>query len=99
MKNNQQKLAADYHQQKMIFLDNLEPDDLRNGESFNQVGMIIDNIHQAFCNSIVIQKNPTEFLSKALDNLFREGSSAKAKVIDLTNIYLKMRQIDFVVKN
>ncbi|MES2677466.1 MAG: hypothetical protein V4612_04040 [Pseudomonadota bacterium] len=91
-------MTKNYQQQKMIFLDNLAPDDLRNGESFNQVEMIIDNIHQALCKAIANQKNPQEFLNKALENLFREGSCAKAKAIDLTNIYLKMRQIDFMVK-
>ena len=99
MQNNQQKLVTDYYQQKMNFLDNLAPDDLRNGESFNQVEMIIDNIHQALYSAIMNQKNPTEFLSKALENLFREGSSAKEQAICLANIYLKMRQIDFVVKD
>ncbi len=94
MQNDQQKLAANYQQQKMAFLDNLAPDDLRNGESFNQAEMIIDNIHQALFKT----KNPTEFLNKALDNLFREGSSAKTKMINLTNAYLKMRQINSKIR-
>ncbi len=83
----------------MDFLDNLQPDDLRNGESFNQLETIIENINKALINNIISGKNPSEFINKSLNNLFRENSSAKAKAINLANFYLQIKQIDFEVKD
>ena len=90
--NIMNKLITNYQQQKMDFLDNLQPDDLRNGESFNQMEMIIDNINQALFENIMSGKNPNEFINKSLNNLFRNNSSAKNKAIDLANVYLQMKQ-------
>lgn len=92
-------MTKNYQQQKMNFLDNLHPDDLRNGESFNQLEMIIDNINQALCDHIINKKNPTEFIYKSLNNLFREDSPARALAVNLANVYLKMKQIDFIVQD
>jgi hypothetical protein len=76
-----------YQQQKMDFLDNLQPDDLRNGESFNQMGAILDNINEAFYNAKINNKNPEEFINKSLTNLFRENSQAIASAKNLAQIY------------
>ena len=84
-----------YHQQKMDFLDSLQPDDLRNGESFNQLEKIIDNINQACLKAVINQENANEFITKALKNLFREDSSAIAKATSLAETYLKTKIVDF----
>lgn len=81
-----------YQEQKMDFLDSLQPYELRNGESFNQLEMIIDNINQAFYRAFLNKENHEEFIKKAFTNLFREESPAIEKAIDLAKFYLKMRQ-------
>ena len=90
IKNIQQK-TDEYQKQKIEFLDNLQPDDLRNGESFNQAEAIIDNINKALYNAILNKKDRGEFIDKALTNLFREDSSAIKKARDLADIYLKTK--------
>ena len=89
-KNIQQKFD-EYQKHKMIFLDNLQPDDLRNGESFNQAEEIIDNINQALHVAILSKKDRREFINKALSNFFRENSPAQQKARDLADIYLKTK--------
>lgn len=77
-----------YKQQKADFLDSLQPDDFRNGGSFNQLEMIFDELNEAFLQATINKKNPEEFIAKALRHLFRENSSAIAKAIDLANSYV-----------
>lgn len=82
IKNNQQ--------QKMDFLDRLEPDDLRNGENFNQIDKIIEHISQSLLQAIANKENPDEFINKAVKNLFRENSPALEKATRLLKNYAKM---------
>jgi len=84
-----------YHQQKKDFLDSLQPDDLRNGESFNQLEKIIDSINQACLKAVINQENSNEFITKALKNLFRENSPAIEKATELAETYLKNKIVDF----
>jgi hypothetical protein len=78
-----------YHQQKMNFLDEIHPDDLRNGESFNQLEQIIDNINQAFHTKTTTSDNSNIFLTKSLATLFRENSPAIDKSEELAQVYLQ----------
>ncbi len=87
-KNNTEELAKIYYQQKINFLDELQPDDLRNGESFNQLETIIDNINQAFYIKTTTNNNPNDFLNKSLTTLFRENSPAIQKAAQLAQVYL-----------
>ena len=80
-----------YKQQKADFLDGLQPDDLRNGGSFNQAEIIFDELNHAFLQATINQKNPQEFIAKALNHLFRENSPAIAKAISLANAYVAMK--------
>jgi hypothetical protein len=80
-----------YEQQKADFLDSLQPDDLRNGGSFNQAEIIFDELNNAFLQATINQKNPQEFIAKALNHLFRENSPAIAKAISLANSYVAMK--------
>jgi hypothetical protein len=89
------ELATNYKQQKADFLDNLQPDDLRNAETFNQAEMIIDKLNEALYQAVINKKNPEEFIKKAMTNLFREDSPATIKAINLSNVYLKMKITDF----
>jgi hypothetical protein len=77
-----------YKQQKADFLDSLQPDDFRNGGSFNQLEMIFDELNDAFLQATINKKNPEEFITKALRHLFRENSLAIIKAIDLANSYV-----------
>ncbi|NBV06760.1 MAG: hypothetical protein EBS06_05950 [Proteobacteria bacterium] len=91
-KNNSAKnLAEIYQQQKTDFLDNLQPDDFRNGSSFNQAEIIIDEINKALYQAFLRKENPEEFIKKAVGNLFRENSQVAAKAINLANIYLEIK--------
>ena len=75
-----------YQQQKNEFLDNLQPDDFRNGGSFNQAEIIIDEL----LHRIAINKQDAEgFMRKASTHLFREGSPAVEKAIELAKCYLQ----------
>ncbi len=78
-----------YQQQKINFLDNLRPDDFRNGGSFNQAEFIIDELNKALYRAVLNKENPTEFITKAVTNLFRENSLAVAQAIKLAQLYLK----------
>jgi len=78
-----------YDQQKADFLDSLQPDDFRNGGSFNQAEIIFDELNRAFFQAVINQKNPEEFIAKALRHLFRENSPAIAKAISLANAYAR----------
>jgi hypothetical protein len=82
------KLIANYQQQKMDFLDNIEPNDLRNGESFNQLEAIIERINQGLVRSVINKENPQDFINKAVKNLFRENSPAIEKATKLFENYL-----------
>ena len=92
IKNNQfekiHKSSSTYQQQKMNFLDNLQPDDFRNGESFNQAEVIIDNINEALRQAIINKKNSGDFITKSLARLFREDSLAIEKAMILSEVYL-----------
>ncbi len=78
-----------FQKQKNDFLDSLQPDDFRNGASFNSAEEIIDQLHQALLKHAKNHDNYQEFIAKALANLFRENSPAKAKALDLANLYLE----------
>ncbi len=90
-----QELATNYQQQKADFLDNLRPDDLRNGETFNQAEMIIDKLNEALYQAVINKKDPEEFIKKAMTNLFREDSLVTIKAINLSSSYLKTKIADF----
>ena len=83
--------TKNYQQQKMDFLDSLEPNDFRNGGSFNQAEIIIDELNNALHHAVSNQENPEEFMHKALTNLFRENSPAIAKATDLFGVYLEFK--------
>jgi hypothetical protein len=91
MKNNQdrQKLVENYAQQKANFLDNLQPDDFRNGGSFNQAEFIIDELNKALRKAVVKGENADEFIKKAVGHLFREGSAAAGQAVELAKVYLQ----------
>lgn len=84
-------LTKIYQQQKEGFLDNLQPDDFRNAASFNQIGDIIEQLNKALYQATIKKENSEDFIKKAATHLFREDSLAIAKLIDLSNIYLKMK--------
>lgn len=79
---------AKYRQQKMAFLDSLQPDDFRNGGSFNQAEIIIDELNKALRRAVISQENSQDFIAKAVKNLFREKSPAAERLIELLNNYL-----------
>ncbi len=81
---------AKYQQQKMAFLDSLQPDDFRNGGSFNQAEIIIDDLNKALCRAVIKQENAQDFIAKAAKNLFREGSPAVERAINLANFYMEI---------
>ena len=83
---------TDYKQQKIDFLDSLQPDDFRNGGSFNQAEQIIDQLHKALLNHAKKQENTEEFITKAVNHLFRNNSPAIEKAINLSKIYLELHQ-------
>jgi|LauGreStaDraftv2_3_1035109.scaffolds.fasta_scaffold454784_2 hypothetical protein len=85
------KLALQYNQQKIDFLDSLQPDDFRNGGSFNQAEIIIDQLNSALYKAAISNVNKDEFITKAVTHLFRENSAAVKKAIDLATLYLEMR--------
>ncbi len=68
-----------YQKKKMELLDSLQPDDFRNGGSFNQAELIIDEL----CQAALGKENPREFIEKAATHLFRENSSVVIKVVNL----------------
>jgi hypothetical protein len=88
-----------YEQQKADFLDSLQPDDLRNGGSFNCAEIIFDELNSAYFQAVINQKNPQEFISKALSHLFRENSPAIAKAISLANAYVAMQSAKKISNN
>ena len=88
-----EELMANYQQQKMDFLDNLEPDDFRNGESFNQAEEIIDKLGEALYRAFLNKGNPEEFIQKAFEKLFRQDSEAVDKAINLAKIYLEAKSL------
>ena len=83
--------VENYQKQRADFLDNLLPDDFRNPGSFNQAGIIIDQLNKSFHRALLKEKNPQEFIKKAVTHLFREKSLAVEKAISLSNAYLEMR--------
>ncbi len=77
-----------YKQQKTEFLDSLQPDDFRNGGSFNQAEQVIDQLYKALLKHAKNQDDTEEFITKAVTHLFREGSPAVAKAISLSKTFL-----------
>lgn len=77
--------AENYQKQKMEFLDSLQPDDFRNGGSFNQAELIIDEL----CKAASHKENPQEFIEKAAMHLFRENSSVVVKIVSLAMNLIK----------
>jgi hypothetical protein len=65
-----QELATNYQQQKADFLDNLQPDDLRNGETFNQAEMIIDKLNEALYQTVINKKIPKNLSKKQCPTFF-----------------------------
>ena len=86
-----QELVENYQRQKMDFLDNLQPNDFRNGGSFNQAEIIIDQLNKSLHRALLKQENPTDFIKKAVTHLFREDSPAVEKAISLSQAYLEMK--------
>jgi len=82
--------VENYQKQRADFLDNLLPDDFRNPGSFNQAGIIIDQLNKSLQRALSKEENPQEFIKKAITHLFRENSSAVEKAINLSNAYLGM---------
>lgn len=80
-----------YKCQKINFLDSLQPDNFRNGESFNQAEFIIDKINENAFRAVLNKKDPQEFLLKAFTHLFREDSEAVKKAVNLANSYLELK--------
>lgn len=80
-----------YEKQKADFLDSLQPDDFRNGGSFNQAELIIDELNKNTHRTYLNKENHEEFIKKATSHLFRENSAAAQKAITLANSYLKMK--------
>lgn len=91
MQSKDQELAAKYRQQKMAFLDSLQPNDFRNGGSFNQAEIIIDQLNQSLYRALLNQEDPTDFIKKAVSHLFRQDSPAVEQAINLSNSYLEMK--------
>lgn len=85
-----EKLKADYAQKKADFLDELQPDDFRNGASFNQAEQILDQLNRALLVHAKKNEDTQEFIKKAVEHLFREGSLAAEKAIQLSDIYLEI---------
>lgn len=83
--------VVNYQRQKMDFLDSLQPDDFRNGGSFNQAESIIDQLNKALHRAVLNKENPEEFIKKAVTHLFRADSPAVAKAIKLSGLYLKTK--------
>lgn len=79
-----------YNNRKENFLDSLQPDDFRNGESFNKTEIIIDKINEAFHQNTINGKAAEELLDKALSNLFREGSQSAKEAKILAQSYLAL---------
>ncbi len=89
---NSQELVAKYRQEKTDFLDSLQPDDFRNGSSFNQVETIIDELNEGAYHAALDKKDPQEFIKKAATHLFREDSPMAEKLLELARSYLKMKR-------
>ncbi len=87
MKNILQKK---FHEERSAFLDSLQPDDFRNGASFNSSAEIIDQLNNAFLQRAKNCQDQDEFMQKALDHLFRDNSSAKEKAFNLAKSYLDL---------
>lgn len=81
-----------YQQQKIKFLDNLQPDDFRNGGSFNQAEIIIDKLNNALYRAVIDKKeDPEKFIRKAVTHLFRDNSLVIEKAINLAMFYLQTK--------
>jgi hypothetical protein len=71
---------TNYQQQKSEFLDSLKPDDFRNPASLNQADLIIEQLRKELQKN---KENPEEFVRKAAENLFRNGSTAIERLLSL----------------
>lgn len=89
--SNAQELAAKYQRQKMDFLDNLQPNDFRNGGSFNQAEIIIEQLNKSLHQAVLKQENSEDFIKKAVTHLFRADSPAVAQALELSKTYLEMK--------
>jgi hypothetical protein len=87
---NNNLLAEAYRQQKVNFLDNLQPDDFRNAGSFNQAEEIIDHLNQTMQRNASSKEQHKEFIKKAATNLFRENSPMVEKLVNLSQFYFEM---------
>ncbi len=91
MDKKAKELEKNYKQQKMDFLDSLEPDDFRNGENFNLAEKIINQINEAYYKKSLNGEDALEFINKAFLNLFRENSKAIIRAIEVSNYYVKIK--------
>ena len=80
-------MTINYAQQKADFLDSLQPDDFRNGGSFNQAEIIIDQLNKEIHRAVISKESYEEFVKKAVTHLFRDGSSAVTRAINLAHAY------------
>ncbi len=93
--NKQRKsaeLSENYQNEKVSFLDDLHPNDFRNGASFNQAELIVETLNKAMYSSFLKKENPEEFIKKAALNLFRQDSPAIAKLMKLSRCYLELME-------
>jgi len=86
-----EELMANFKRQKANFLDELKPTDFRNGGSFNQAEIIIDQLNDSLYKAVLNKKNSEGFIKKAVEHLFRQDSSAVEKAIRLSQIYLEIK--------
>ena len=78
-----------FEQEKSDFLDRLQPCDLRNSDSFNQAGEIIDKINESCKRKSLNQIETEKFIQKAAANFLREDSALLKEFTNLSKIYLK----------
>ena len=93
--NNPSTKLQEYKRQKMDFLDNLHPNDFRNGGSFNQAELIIDTLNKSLHSAVLKKENPEEFIKKAVTHLFRQDSPMVEKAIKLSQLYLETKLTNF----
>lgn len=86
-----EELMANFKRQKANFLDELKPTDFRNGGSFNQAEIIIDQLNDSLYKAVISKKNSEGFVKKAVEHLFRQDCAAVEKAIRLSQIYLEIK--------
>ena len=60
--------AENYQKQKMEFLDSLQPDDFRNGGSFNQAEIIIDDLNKEIIEFLAEVEFSYQFLINFIES-------------------------------